>query len=373
VRKIDVRLLPDARERSYTVHLDDGAGTETRFAALFGERFPNAVVGLVTDENVDKLHAARYVAALEATGARVHKIVIPPGEEHKTLGTVEKVAGGLAAAQLDREAIIVALGGGVVGDLAGFCAATWLRGVPYVQVPTTLLAQVDSSVGGKTGVDLPAGKNLVGAFHQPAFVYVDMTTLATLPKRDLIAGLAEVIKHGVIAEPVLLSIMEKNRADVRAGNPSVFAEIVARSIAVKAIIVAADERETDPRSKGGGRARLNFGHTVGHAIEAASLETPDPLRHGEAVALGMLAAARLGARLGMGSPTLEERLLRLFAELGLPTDLKPWLRRPVLERVAVDKKRSQGQLRFVVVERVGLSRLLSVEPARLIDILLDVK
>ena len=365
-----------ARDRTYQIVVDPDVGAELRCAeeidARAAEWVPSRKVGLITDENVERLHAPRFEAALRARGFAVTKVVVPAGEASKSLARVEMVADAWVRAGLDRQALVVAVGGGVVGDLGGFCASVLLRGVGFVQVPTTLMAQVDSSVGGKTGVNLPSGKNLVGTFHQPRLVYADLTTIATLPSEELMSGAAEVVKHGVIADPVLLSILEKHAADVRAGTLPLVSEMVMRSCALKARVIMADETESDPRARGGGRARLNFGHTVGHALETASQGGPQPLRHGEAVALGMLAAARVSRLLGLDQ-TLEPRLRSLLTALSLPVNLDERLSADVLRLVEVDKKRAGAELRFVVVERVGISRLVSLSPARLSELLLDGK
>jgi 3-dehydroquinate synthetase len=384
--RVDVPLFAEAAgaDRTYPIIIDAEAQAEERFAAELAARAPGARVGLVTDTTVARLHLPRFSAALAARQIAVTPVVVPDGETSKSLARAEEVAEAWARGGLDRGAVAVALGGGVVGDLGGFVASIYLRGIPYVQVPTTLLAQVDSSVGGKTGVNLPSGKNLAGTFYQPLFVYADITTLQTLGARDRAAGLAEVIKHGAIADVSLLELIEGRAAAARAGDPALIAELVARSCTIKARVVAADERETS-----GTRALLNFGHTVGHALESASHAEPttdprndprndpgndqDPLRHGEAVALGMLAAARVGVALGAGDATLEARLEALFAAVGLPTDLDRRLNAEVLARVAVDKKRAHGGLGFVVVERVGSAHLERIQVAQLSDVLLGTK
>jgi 3-dehydroquinate synthase len=327
-------------------------------------------LGLISDTNVGPLHGARVRAALERRGATVSYFEVPAGEISKSLGTVAEVAEALAHAGLGRRSALLALGGGVVGDFTGFVASIFMRGVPYAQLPTTLLAQVDSSVGGKTGVDLPAGKNLVGTFWQPRLVYADLSLLATLPARELSAGLAEVLKHGVIADAELFARLDAQAEVARAGDAALLGELVAWSCRIKAAVVGDDERET-VEAPDGGRARLNFGHTIGHAIEAASLERAQPLKHGEAVALGMLAAARVGAELGVGDPWLEAQLLAVLPRLGLPTELDAWLVPEVLARVSVDKKRTAGgALRFVVVDRLGSSRTVSVTAGELAEMLL---
>jgi 3-dehydroquinate synthase len=351
----------------YEIVIDPDRGAEARMAAELTALLPNAF-GLVSDSNVGPLHAPRIRQALEACGAQVAYVEVLAGEPSKSLSSVENVAQQLVSAGLTRRSALLALGGGVVGDLTGFVASIFLRGVPYAQLPTTLLAQVDSSVGGKTGVDLPAGKNLVGSFWQPKLVYADLTTLETLPARELSAGLAELLKHGAIADRALFERIERDADQLRAGNLQLMGELIAWSCRIKASVVAGDERET---AQEGGRALLNFGHTVGHAIEAASFETAQPLKHGEAIALGMLAAARFGARVGEGAPDLEARLGALLPRLGLPIDLERWLRPEVLARVAVDKKRAGATLKFVVVPSLGVAKTIAIAPERVAEILLS--
>lgn len=362
--RIEVTLPSAGPTRSYPVFVDPDGGAESRLAAEVRAR-GGAVIGLLTDETVAALHLERVQSALEAAGMRVERAIVKDGERSKSLAQAEAVAERWAAAGLDRGSLVLALGGGVVGDLGGFIASIFLRGVACVQVPTTLLAQVDAAVGGKTAVNLLAGKNLVGTFHQPLMVYADVTALATLPPRELASGLAEVVKHGAIADPDLLALLESQAERARAGDPALLAALVARSCQIKAEVVMADERER----AGGKRALLNFGHTIGHALEADSLTGAEPLRHGEAVALGMLAAARVGARLGVGDATLEARLQVVLSRLGLPTDLDRRLAPEVLARVGVDKKRAGGEIAFVIVERAGVARLERLSAARLGEIL----
>lgn len=300
---------------------------------------------VVTSATVATLYADRAQAALERAGLDVRVLTVPDGEEAKTLDTLGALYHRLAAWPLRRGDVVVALGGGVVGDLAGFAAATWNRGVAVVQVPTTLLAQVDAAIGGKTGVNLAEGKNLVGAFHQPLAVVADTSTLATLPDRERRAGLGEVAKYGFIADPEVLRLLQARPDAMVAGDPGVLTEVVRRCVAVKARVVAADEREA------GERALLNYGHTVGHAIEA--LAGYGTYRHGEAVALGMVAAARLGERLGVSEDGLAARTVALLDGLRLPTGglrLDPARLWDVLAR---DKKAGAGGVRFVLCRRPG--------------------
>jgi len=302
-------------------------------------------VALVTNATVSALYGDLVSAALADAGTSVTLIIVPDGEQAKSLEVLEGVYHRFAAIPLRRNDAVVALGGGVVTDLAGFAAATWHRGVDVVHAPTTLLAQVDAAIGGKTGVNLPEGKNLVGSFHQPRAVVADTATLGTLPERERRAGLAEVVKCGFVADPQILDVLQASPSAAVAGTPRLSADLVARSVRVKARIVAADEREA------GERVLLNYGHTVGHAIEA--LTGYDRYRHGEAVALGMVFAARLGERLGVSDAGIAGRTTRLLAALGLPTGdllLDPADVLDVLER---DKKATRKGLRFVLCVRPG--------------------
>jgi 3-dehydroquinate synthase len=318
---------------------------------------PEAVarVLLVTQQPIDEAgHVAPVVAAFEAADIEVHRYDVPDGEAAKSAGVLRELWEACAEAPISRRDLVVAVGGGVVGDLAGFAAATWSRGIGIVQVPTTLLAQVDAAVGGKTAINLPQGKNLVGAFHQPLAVACDVATLASLPERIRIEGLGEVVKYGLIADPALLEILEQRGADVVAGDEALLDEIVRRSVAVKARVVAADEQE------GGVRAHLNLGHTYGHAVE--SLTGYDEVLHGEAVAIGTVVALRLGVRLGRTPAALADRAEALLERLGLP------VRGPVLPRdqmwttIARDKKADAGGVRFVVLD--ALARPTVVTPER---------
>ncbi|MCC6994091.1 MAG: 3-dehydroquinate synthase [Deltaproteobacteria bacterium] len=337
-----IRVELGARSYDVVVGADLFAEAATRIAA----RQPRVTrVAIVSDDVVAPLYLARLAAALPEPAVPV---VIPAGEPHKRMATLERMCEAFAAGGLDRRSLVLALGGGVVGDLAGFAAAVYMRGIAFAQLPTTLLAQVDASVGGKTAVDLDAGKNLVGAFHQPSFVLADVTTLASLPARERAAGLAEVVKTGLIGDATLFELCETRAGDLTgagAAAPSpaaqpLWTELVARAVAVKAGVVSRDERED------GERAYLNLGHTVGHAIEAAA--GYGPILHGEAVGLGLIAACRVGARLGITGPALEARVTAVLAALGLPTDLEPWLTPEVLARTGADKKRTGATLRYVV-------------------------
>jgi 3-dehydroquinate synthase len=329
-------------ERSYDIQI--GAGLLARPDTWEG--LPAAAAALiVTNTRVGPLYAARLRAALAPRYRAVFEVVLPDGEEHKDWQTLNLVFDALLSHGCDRRTVLFALGGGVVGDMTGFAAASYMRGVPFVQVPTTLLAQVDSSVGGKTAINHPQGKNMIGAFYQPERVVCDLDTLATLPARELSAGLAEVIKYGPIADLAFLEWIEANIDALLRREPAALAYAVRRSCEIKAEVVGQDEREA------GLRAILNFGHTFGHAIEAG-LGYGQWL-HGEAVGCGMVMALQLSRRLGLVDPSFVERVGALIARAGLPTVGPALGADRYLELMRVDKKAEAGQIRFVVIERPG--------------------
>jgi 3-dehydroquinate synthase len=327
--------------RSYPIHIGVGSLDDiaTWRASIAGRH-----VLVVSNETVAPLYLDRVAAGL---GGLIHAtVVLPDGEQHKTFDNVARVLDALATLGASRDATVIALGGGVIGDLAGFAAACWMRGVNFVQMPTTLLAMVDSSVGGKTGVNLPVGKNLVGAFHQPRAVVIDTDTLATLPLREYLAGLAEVVKYGAIGDETFFSWLEAHADALLAREPGALVNAIAASCRHKAGVVARDEREE------GERALLNFGHTFGHAIEVeAGYGT---LLHGEAVAIGMQLAARLSTTLGRAPAADAERLENLLIRLGLPTRL-PHGSDPdrLIGRMRLDKKSVSGQLRLILWRGLG--------------------
>ncbi|HEY3353192.1 MAG TPA: 3-dehydroquinate synthase [Polyangia bacterium] len=333
--------------RRYDICIARGFGhLAPRLAAYRGRR-----CAVLTDANVAAAQLGALSAALDAAGLEATILTVEPGEASKSLSVAEQVIEGLCAAELDRDSLVVCLGGGVVCDLGGFVASIYLRGVPHVMLPTSLLAQVDASVGGKTGVNLAAGKNLIGTFTQPRLCYVNLDALTTLPPPELRAGLAEVVKHALLADADLLAFLEGHAEAIAAGDLEGLARCVRRSCEIKAAIVTRDEREE------GERAVLNLGHTVGHAIEACSGYR---VRHGEAVALGLLAALRVSGRRGLCDPALEGRVGALLERLGLGGGLALWLRPEVLARVAVDKKRRHGRLRFVAVTGPGAAQLITL-------------
>jgi len=319
---------------------------------------PHATTAVVlTNVVVAGLHGDPLRTALADAGLRLVVVGVPDGEQAKTLATVESVYHRLAAAGVGRSDVVVTLGGGVITDLGGFVAATWHRGLAVLHCATTLLAQVDAAIGGKTGVNLPAGKNLVGAFHQPAGVLCDTATLATLPTREVRNGLGEVAKYGFIADPEVLSLLERDPSAAVAGDPGLLTEVVTRGVRTKARVVAGDERE------GGERALLNYGHTLGHAIEVVT--GFGRYGHGEAVALGMVFAARLAERLGVADTGLAERTVALLRPLGLPTgdlDADP---DELIAAMRGDKK-ARGGVRFVLCSRPGEALLVDPPDERLV-------
>ena len=290
------------------------------------------------------LYGADVIKSLESAGFSVVVIEMPDGEEFKNLEEVSKVYDRLIKEKIDRSSPVVALGGGVVGDLAGFVAATYLRGVPYVQVPTTLLAQVDSSVGGKTAVNHSMGKNLIGAFYQPKMVIIDPDVLSTLEEREVSTGLAEVVKHGIIRDKNYFKFLEANASNVLSLQGEVD-EAITRSCEIKAAVVSEDEREA------GVRGILNFGHTFGHAIEAVAGYST--YRHGEAVSMGMVMAAGFSNELGLCSAELEERIKRLLDSLGLPTGAPELSSDDIFASMLLDKKVKAGRVRFVLLKGIG--------------------
>jgi 3-dehydroquinate synthase len=316
--------------------------------------------GLVTSVRVSGLYRAPVEASLRAAGFDPIVVELPDGEEHKTLETVGRLYDALLDAGIERRSPLVALGGGVIGDMAGFAAATLLRGVPVMQVPTTLLAQVDAAIGGKTGVNHRAGKNLIGAFHQPCAVVADTDVLGTLPRREYVAGLAEVVKYGVIGDAALFASLERDMEALLRCEADPLVQVVAACARQKAAVVAADERE-----ESGARATLNFGHTVGHGVE--TLTDYRRFLHGEAVAIGMVAACRVSEALGVCAPAVTVRVQALLGRAGLPTELPAELRGPQLGvAMRADKKMAGGRVRFVAVEDVGRTRLVELAASEIV-------
>ena len=352
--------------RSYAIKIN--AGLVSRLGAECAQLKLGQRCAVITDTNAGKKYAATALKSLTASGFEPVLITVPAGEKSKSIAVVEKCFDRLAAHRLERKSFIVALGGGVVGDLAGFVAATYLRGIPFVQVPTTLLAQVDSSVGGKTGVNLRAGKNLVGAFYQPQLVLCDLDTLKTLPRREYVSGLAEVIKYGIICDAVLFAQLERNLPKLLKRDVPTLRDVVARCCEIKADVVGQDETES------GLRAILNFGHTIGHAIENSS--GYGKYLHGEAIAIGQVAAAKLSYKI-LGLPFREvERIEKLFVTAGLPHKIKldSGRRKKLFAAMKLDKKVSAGEIKFVLAEKIGkVAWGLKVSPALIDEVLAVVR
>jgi 3-dehydroquinate synthase len=336
-------LQVDLGARSYAIHIVRGdlQNSGTAIAALN----PKARVAVLTDERVDGYYGDEFRQSLQSVSLEHQTLILKRGESNKRPPAILRIWQWLMDQQFDRRnTLIAALGGGIVGDVAGFAAATYMRGVDYVQIPTTLLAQVDSSVGGKTGVNLSGAKNAVGAFHQPRMVFASLQTLRTLTPRDFKAGLAEVIKHGVLGSNAILETIEQNLASVMARDLGTMEALVADCCRLKSLVVQQDERES------GLRQVLNFGHSFGHAIEIASKHQ---LRHGEAVALGMLAACHVSERLGVCESDVRMRLTEILTRVGLKVDLKPYWRSDVVDLMSRDKKLAGATLNFVLVKAIG--------------------
>jgi 3-dehydroquinate synthase len=336
--------------RSYPILI---AGGLLARPEVFREHLPAGELLIVSNTTVAPLYLPAMTASLGKR--RVIEVILPDGEAHKTLANAARVLDTLIANRLARDCAVLALGGGVVGDLAGFAAACYQRGVDFVQLPTTLLAQVDSAVGGKTAVNHPGGKNLIGAFHQPVLVVNDTATLATLPPRELRAGLAEVIKYGLIADAALFEWLENHLAELLAGEPAALAHIIRRSCEIKAAVVGRDEREQ------GERALLNLGHTFGHAIESATAYRQ--WLHGEAVGAGLVMAASMSAACGWLAAADAERIRRLIERVGLPSHIAAVAPAVALEQMRFDKKVLGGRLRLVLLRRIGEAFVTADYPA----------
>jgi 3-dehydroquinate synthase len=349
VRRVEVAL----DERSYPVEI--GAGTLAAIGPRVVEQTGARRAVVVSVPAVGRRYAARVLRSLREAGVSASRVDVPDGDAAKSLRELAKLYEVLIARGVDRSSVLVALGGGAVGDLTGFAAATFLRGIAFVQAPTTLLAMVDASVGGKTGVNLPEGKNLVGAFHQPRLVVIDPDTLRSLPRRELSAGFAEVVKHAAIRDADLFERLERDAEALFALDPQVLIPVIERNVEIKAFVVSRDEREA------GLRALLNFGHTLGHALEAVGRYRG--LLHGEAVAIGMVYAASRSEALGLAPEGTAARLRRLCQRFGLPVDPPAWPRSAYLSALRVDKKKRDSTIGFVALEGIGRARVVPLTPA----------
>lgn len=346
-------------DRSYSIHI--GAGLLSK-PELITARLPQNKVAIVTNSTLAPLYLAPLNRALKAGGVDVVSVVLPDGETYKTWETLNEVFDALIANHCERKTTLIALGGGVIGDLAGFAAAVYQRGVPFIQIPTTLLAQVDSAVGGKTAINHPLGKNMIGAFHQPLAVVADTDTLATLPDRELAAGVAEVVKYGLIRDAAFLDWLDMNVERLMAREPEALAYAIERSCRNKADIVALDERETGPR------AVLNLGHTFGHAIEAGL--GFGVWLHGEAVAAGMVLAARLSQHLGLLAHHDVARVIDVLKRARLPVVAPELGFARYLELMGHDKKVASGKIRFVLLKRIGEAFVTDEVPSAALDAVL---
>ena len=353
-------LHVDLANRSYPIYIGTNLLEQK---ALFEPHLKSSTtVFIVSNTTVAPLYAKTLINTLSQLGKTVRLLELPDGESFKDWQHLQLIFDELLAHGADRQSMIIALGGGVVGDMAGFGAASFMRGIRFIQVPTSLLAQVDSSVGGKTGINHPLGKNMIGAFHQPVAVIADLNTLRTLPPRELSAGLAEVIKHGAIADADFLDWIEANTSALLACDTDAMAHAVLRSCEIKSAVVSADERE------GGIRATLNFGHTFGHAIESG-LGYGEWL-HGEAVGCGMVMAADLSARLGHISKADAQRLKRIIASMHLPISPPKLGSQRFMELMQVDKKTEAGQIRYITLGSIGAARIQQVPDATVIETLI---
>ncbi|SHO45671.1 3-dehydroquinate synthase [Desulfopila aestuarii] len=346
--------------RSYPIYVEQGC--LERIGNDLARRNIGNRYAIITDTNVNSLYGEKLLEMLLSVGLKAKLFPFPAGEKSKTLFTVEALASRLALAGFDRHDAVIALGGGVTGDLAGFLASAYMRGIPFVQVPTTLLAQVDSSVGGKTGVDLPEGKNLFGAFYQPKAVYIDSNVLNTLPKEELLGGLAEVIKYGVIRDSEFFTFLEEYRRKILQLDQSVIQKLICRCCEIKAEVVAADEHE------GGLRKILNFGHTIGHAIEGASNYQ---LIHGLAVAIGMVAASRLSVIKDTLSGKEAERIYSVISAYGMPVSVPSYLDRQQVKRyLQTDKKAVKGKVFYILPDAIGSTYITDEVSEEMVDTVL---
>jgi 3-dehydroquinate synthase len=349
-------LRVELGERAYPIHIGERLLTD---AGLIAPHLDQPKVAIVTNTTVAPLYLQKLSETLIARGIEVISIILEDGERYKDWATLNRIYDAMLERRCDRKTTIVALGGGVIGDLAGFAAATYMRGIPFIQVPTTLLAQVDSSIGGKTGINHPQGKNMIGAFYQPRLVLADTAVLASLPARELSAGLAEVIKHGLVRDEGFVVWLEQNVEQLLACDPQALVHAVRRCCKIKAAVVAEDERET------GARALLNFGHTFGHAIESGL--GYGRWLHGEAVAAGMVMASELSCRMGFIGRADVDRVIALLKRARLPVTQPGLAPGRLLELMAVDKKTEGGQLRFVLLDRIGAASVRAEVPAGMLQ------
>ena len=329
---------------SYEICIGNSIGDRTALLISKNHKAGRHIV--ITDSNVGSLHGQKFLTGLQDVGLNAELIEFPAGEASKNINTALDIVAKLLDLGADRNSMLIALGGGVTGDMAGFIASVFMRSIPYIQVPTTLLAQVDSSIGGKTAIDLPCGKNLLGTFYQPRAVFVDLSYLDTLPEKEFNNGMAEVIKYGIIDDEKMFRLLEENTASVKRKDPALLLKIVENCCRIKKSSVEIDEKEQ------GLRRILNYGHTLGHALEAQSKFT---ISHGEAVALGMIAAARISENLGYLDPASRERIERIIREAGLPCRIPPDMATEgIIARLKMDKKKEGDVIHFVLLKKIGM-------------------
>ena len=346
MREVRVNLA----DRSYVITID--AEIIERVGDIVSGACEPTSAAVVTNTTVAKYYSKGILDSMTCAGIRTELITLPSGERFKTLHSIAKIYDAMLDFKMDRRSVIVALGGGVIGDMAGFAAATYMRGIDFIQVPTTLLAQVDASIGGKTGVDLPQGKNLVGAFHQPRAVIIDTRTLDTLPMRELRSGLAEVVKHGIIYDRRYLDFIESNSKELLKRNHEVLEKAIYRSVEIKRDVVEADERES------GLRAILNYGHTVGHAVEA--LSGFGKYRHGEASSIGMVTEALAAEDNGFAESGVTKKIAGVLNKFGLPVDMPAGLDTlEIIRAIELDKKTMGGKIRLALPVEIGKCRVIS--------------
>jgi len=356
--------LDKKTSNSYEIRI--GKGILDRIVLLIGRHHKASHFVIITDSNVNPLHGAKVLEAFGEAGLQASVIEIPAGEASKNISMLMDIAGRLLSMGADRKTVLIALGGGVVGDLTGFIASVYMRSVPYIQIPTTLIGQVDSAIGGKTAVDLPQGKNLLGTFYQPAAVFADLDFLETLPEKEFANGLAEMIKYGIIEDEKMFRLLEENMEVIKSRDSALLAKTVETCCRIKKSIVEIDEREQ------GLRRILNFGHTLGHALEAVS---DYALSHGEGVALGMIAAAKLSVKLHYLSGEESERITALIGKAGLPIKIpQDFAAEAVIERLKMDKKKKDGVIHFVLVKKIGMPFVnSSVDDALIKNVLEEMK
>lgn len=349
----------DLSNAPYPIHVFKD---ESDWGPLLQSLISASRVIILTNARVARLYLPVLKRALSKIKVRVETILLPDGERYKNLSTVARAYRGFIRLKADRSTMVLLLGGGVLGDTGGFAAATYMRGLPLIQIPTTLVAQVDSSIGGKLGVDLPEGKNLVGVFQQPRAVLSFIPFLRTLPQREIRGGLGEVLKYGIIEDPEIFRLVTQEREKIFSGNPEIFSEIVFRSSEIKAKVVSEDEKETSGR-----RLILNFGHTFGHAVER--LTRYRKFHHGEAIAIGMVMAARLSHRLGYCSEETASGIEAGLRNVGLPASPPDYSREAWVRALEVDKKSREGMIRFIFIKRIGEVTVMPIQPKELVRLL----